>query len=108
MNKAFSHSPWSFHSKDDLGWQTALLTPVLGALQTAMLNDNVGDCRALDLKGLEWFKKEMKIPRSLSPKQPLMLDGNVVYLYLPSSGVSGMMLEYGINRKQAEQWWNMH
>lgn len=73
-----------------------------------MLNDNGGGGREWDLRYLEWLKTEMKISRSLSPEKPPMRDGNVAYLHPPSSGVKGIMLEYGIGRKQAEQWWNMH
>ena len=73
-----------------------------------MLNDNGDEDREWDLRYLEWLKIEMEISRSLSPTKPLMSDENIAYLYPPSSGVRGIMLEYGIGRKQAEQWWNMH
>ena len=73
-----------------------------------MLNDNGGEGREWDLRYLKWLKTEMKISRSLSPEKPQMRDGNIAYLNPPSSGVRGIMLEYGIGRKQAEQWWNMH
>lgn len=73
-----------------------------------MLNDNSGGGSEWDLRYLEWLKIEMKISRSPSPNKPLMRDGNTSYLYLPSSGVRGIMLEYGIGRRQAEEWWNMH
>ena len=73
-----------------------------------MLNDNGGRGREWDLRYLEWLKTEMKISRSINPTKPLMSDENIAYLYPPSSGVRGIMLEYGIGRKQAEQWWNMH
>ena len=73
-----------------------------------MLNDKGGESREWDLRYLEWLKIEMEISRSLSPTKPLMSDENIAYLYPPSSGVRGIMLEYGIGRKQAEQWWNMH
>ena len=73
-----------------------------------MLNDNGDEDREWDLRYLEWLKIEMEISRSLSPTKPLMSDENIAYLYPPSSGVRGIMLEYGIGRKQAEQWWNIH
>ena len=73
-----------------------------------MLNDNGDEDREWDLRYLEWLKIEMEISRSISPTKPLMSDENIAYLYPPSSGVRGIMLEYGIGRKQAEQWWNMH
>ena len=73
-----------------------------------MLNDNGDEDREWDLKYLERLKIEIKISRSLSLEKPPMRDGNIAYLYPPSSGVKGIMLEYGIGRKQAEQWWNMH
>ena len=72
-----------------------------------MLNDNCGGGREWDLRYLDWLKIEMKISRSLSPNKPLMSDGNIAYLYPPSSGVRGIMLEYGIGRKQAEKWWSV-
>ena len=73
-----------------------------------MLNDKGGESREWDLRYLEWLKIEMEISRSISPTKPLMSDENIAFLYPPSSGVRGIMLEYGIGRKQAEQWWNMH
>ena len=76
--------------------------------QKIMLNDNGGGSREWDLKYLERLKKEMKISRSLSPEKPLMRDENIAYLYPPSSGVRGIMLEYSIGREQAEKWWSMH
>ena len=72
-----------------------------------MLNDNGDEDREWDLRYLEWLKTEMKISRSLSPEKPLMRDGNIAYLYPPKSGVRGIMLEYGIGRRRAEEWWNM-
>ena len=73
-----------------------------------MLNDNGDEDREWDLRYLKWLKIEIKIFRSLSPNKPLMRDENIAYIYPPSSGVRGIMLEYGIGRRQAEQWWNMH
>ena len=72
-----------------------------------MLNDNGGDGREWDFRYLEWLKLEIQISHSLNPKKPLMRDGNVAYLYPPSPGVRGIMLEYGLGRKQAEEWWNI-
>ncbi len=68
-----------------------------------MLNDNDSGGREWDLRYLEWLKIEMEISHYLSPKKSLMRDGNIAYLSLPSSGVRGIMLEYGIGRRQAEQ-----
>ena len=73
-----------------------------------MLNDNGGDGRDWDLRYLEWLKIEMKIFHSLNPEKHLMNEGNIAYLYPPSPGVSGIMLEYGVGRKQAEEWWKIH
>ncbi len=73
-----------------------------------MLNDNGDEDREWDLRYLKWLKIEIKISRSLSPNKPLMRDENIAYLYPPSSGVRGIMLEYGIGRRQAEEWWNLH
>ena len=73
-----------------------------------MLNDNGDEDREWDLKYLKRLKIEMKISLSLSPNKPFMRDGNIAYLYPPSSGVRGIMLEYGVGQKQAEKWWNMH
>ena len=73
-----------------------------------MLNDNGDEDREWDLRYLKWLKTEMKISRSLSPNKSLMHDENIAYLYPPSPGVRGIMLEYGIGRRQAEEWWNMH
>ena len=73
-----------------------------------MLNDYGGEGREWDLRYLKWLKTEMKISRSLSHKKPQMRDENIAYLNPPSSGVRGIMLKYGIGRRQVEQWWNMH
>ena len=73
-----------------------------------MLNDNGSGGREWDLRYLEWLKLQMKIFHSLRPKKLPMRDGNIVYLNPPSPGVRGIILEYGISRKQAEEWWNMH
>ena len=73
-----------------------------------MLNDNGSGGREWDLRYLEWLKLQMKIFHSLRPKKLPMRDGNIVYLNPPSPGVRGIMLEYGISRKQAEEWWNIH
>ena len=73
-----------------------------------MLNDNGCDRREWDFRYLEWLKKEMRISRSLIPRKPLMKDRNILYLHLPSPGVRGIMLEYDIGRKQAEEWWKIH
>ena len=72
-----------------------------------MLKDNGGEGRDWDLRYLEWLKQEMKIFHSLHLKKPPMREGNIVYLNPPGPGVRGIMLEYGISRKQAEQWWNI-
>ena len=71
-----------------------------------MLNDNGCGRREWDFRYLEWLKKEMRIFRSLIPRKPLMKDRNILYLHPPSPGVRGIMLEYGVGRKQAEEWWN--
>ena len=73
-----------------------------------MLNDNDGGSREWDLRYLEWLKLQMKIFYSLKPKKSLMCDGNIAYLQPPSTGVRGIMLEYEVGRKQAEEWWKMH
>ena len=73
-----------------------------------MFNDNGGDGREWDFRYLEWLKKEMRISHSLIPRKPLMKDRNIFYLHLPSTGVRGIMLEYDLGRKQAEEWWEMH
>ena len=73
-----------------------------------MLNDNGGDGRELDFRYLEWLKIETKIFHSLKPKKHLICDGNITYLYPPSPCVRGIMLEYDIGRKQAEEWWKIH
>ena len=73
-----------------------------------MLNDNGCGRREWEFRYLEWLKKEMRISRSLIPRKPLMKDRNILYLHLPSPGVRGIMLEYDIGRKQAEEWWKMH
>mgnify|MGYP001378987692 FL=1 len=73
-----------------------------------MLNDNGGGSREWDLIYLEWLKLQIKIFHSLNPETHLMNEGNIAYLYPPSPGVRGIMLEYGISRKQAEEWWNIH
>ena len=73
-----------------------------------MLNDNGSGDREWDLSYLELLKLQMKIFHSLRPKKLPMRDGNIAYLYPPNPGVRGIMLEYGISRKQAEEWWNMH
>ena len=72
-----------------------------------MLNDNGCDRREWDFRYLERLKKEMRIFHSLIPRKPLMKDQNIIYLHLPSPGVRGIMLEYGIGRKQAEEWWSI-
>ena len=73
-----------------------------------MLNDNGSGDREWDLSYLELLKLQMKIVHSLRPKKLPMRDGNIAYLYPPSPGVRGIMLEYGVGRKQAEEWWNMN
>ena len=73
-----------------------------------MLNDNGGGSREWDFRYLEWLKLQMKIFHSLHPKKLPMRVENITYLYPPNLGVRGIMLEYGISRKQAEEWWNMH
>ena len=73
-----------------------------------MLNDNGGGSRKWDLRYLEWLKSQMKISHSLNPEQHLMNEENIAYLYPPSPSVIGIMLEYGVGRKQAEEWWNLH
>ena len=72
-----------------------------------ILNDNEGESREWDSRYLEWLKVEIKISHSLKPKKALMSDKNITYLYPPSPGVRGIMLEYGAGRKQAEEWWNI-
>lgn len=73
-----------------------------------MLNDNGGDGREWDFRYLEWLQTKMRVSHSLIPRKPLMKDRNIFYLYLPSPGVRGIMLEYDIGRKQAEEWWKIH
>ena len=73
-----------------------------------MLNDNGGDGREWDFRYLEWLKVEMRLFYSLNPTRPLMRDGNVTYLFPPRPGVRGIMLEFGVGRKQAEEWWSIH
>ena len=73
-----------------------------------MLNDNGSGGREWDLRYLELLKLRMKIFHSLRPKKLPMRDGNIAYLYSPSPSVRGIMLEYDIGRKQAEEWWKMH
>ena len=85
-----------------------LLSPTKRKKPQIMLNDNGSGGREWDLKYLEWLKLQMKIFHSLRPKKLPMRDGNIVYLNPPSPGVRGIMLEYGISRKQAEEWWNIH
>ena len=73
-----------------------------------MLNDNGGGSREWDLRYLEWLKLQMKIFHALKPKKHPMSDGKITYLYPPNPGVRGIMLEFDIDRRQAEEWWNMH
>ena len=73
-----------------------------------MLNDNGSGDREWDLRYLEWLKLQMKTFHYLRPKKAPMRDGNIAYLNPPSPGVIGIMLEYGVGRKQAEEWWNMN
>ena len=73
-----------------------------------MMNGNDDRGRDWDFRLLEWLRIEMKISPSLKPQQPLQRDRNIIYLNPPSSGVRGIMLEYGVGREQAEKWWSMH
>ena len=49
-----------------------------------------------------------KISHSLNSQKHLMNEGNIAYLYPPNSGVRGIILEYGVGQKQAEEWWKIH
>ena len=72
-----------------------------------MLNDNDSRSREWDFKYLELLKLGIKISYSFKPERHLMSDGNIAYLYPPSTGVRGIMLEYEVGRKQAEEWWSI-